>query len=385
LALGIFSGGNVVSRFLISCGGTGGHLSPGISLAEGLAARGHESILLVSRKKVDGRLLEKYPQLRFERMPGTGFSLRPREFLRCAESQTRALFFCLRLIRAWRPDGIVGFGGFTSAPIVAAGRLLGVPVALHESNRVPGLAVRALGRFAQRVYLPAGIRISGIGATATRHVGLPVRREIARTPQAAARAALGLEANQKVLVVLGGSQGSSALNDWVRAQVRALAGEGVQVYCVTGLGKGQDEAVELRSKSGATIRAHFVAFSDRMGELLSAADLVVSRAGAGTLAELIRCETPAILVPFPQAADDHQRANAAFFERQGGGIAVEQAELHRMAAEVRELIFNDGLLRKFRANLQRMDRANSLELMLADLEAMTAPPVDPGQPQPAVA
>lgn len=374
-----------MSRFLISCGGTGGHLSPGISLAEGLAARGHETVLLVSRKKVDARLLEKYSHLRFERMPGTGFSLHPVGFLRCLMTQTQAFWFCLRLVCAWRPDGIVGFGGFTSAPVVAAGRVLGVPVALHEANRVPGLAIRALGRFAQRVYLPAGIRLDGVGAAATRYVGLPVRREIARTPQAAARTALGLEPNQKVLVVLGGSQGSGALNDWARTQLEALAAEGVQVYCVTGLGKGEDRAVELRSKTGALVCAHFVAFSDRIGELLSAADLVVSRAGAGTLAELIRCETPAILVPYPQAADDHQRANAAFFERQGGGIAVEQTQLDRMRAEVLDLIFNDWLLRKFRANLQRMDRANSLELMLCDLEAMTAPQAAPEPAQPAVA
>ena len=179
-----------MSKFLISCGGTGGHLSPGIALAEGLAARGHAAVLLVSQKKVDARLLEKYPHLRFERMPGTGFSLHPGQFLRCVVSQARAFVFCVRQVRAMRPDGLVGFGGFTSAPIVVAGRLLGVPVALHESNRVPGLAIRTLGRLAQRVYLPPGIRLPGIRPAATRHVGLPVRRDFTRQPPAAARAAL---------------------------------------------------------------------------------------------------------------------------------------------------------------------------------------------------
>ena len=362
-----------MSKFLISCGGTGGHLSPGISLAEGLAARGHEAVLLVSQKKVDARLLEKYPHLRFERMPGSGFSLRPVPFLRCVGSQLQALAVCVRRVRALRPDGLVGFGGFTSAPVVLAGRLLGVPVALHESNRVPGLAIRTLGRLAQRVYLPPGIRLPGIRPAATRHVGLPVRREFVRQPPAAARVALGLAPHQKVLVILGGSQGSGALNDWVRAEVAALAAEGIQVYCITGLGKGRDGVSVLASKSGAPVRAEFVAFSDRIGALLSAADLVVSRAGAGTLAELIRCETPAILVPYPQAADDHQRANAAFFERQGGGIVVEQTGLARLRAEVLDMIFNDRLLRQFRGNLQRMDRANALELMLHDLEQLAAP------------
>jgi len=362
-----------MSKYLISCGGTGGHLSPGISLAEGLAARGHEAVLLVSQKKVDARLLEKYPHLRFERMPGTGFSLNPIQLLKCVLSQARSFLQCLRLVRSLRPDGLVGFGGFTSAPIVFAGRLLGVPVALHESNRVPGLAIRSLGRFARRVYLPPGIRIPSIRAAATRHVGLPVRREFVRQPQPAARAALGLDANQKVLVILGGSQGSGALNDWVRDQLAVLAAECIQVYCVTGMGKGRDGVTMLKTKTGEPVRAEFVAFSDRIAELLSAADLVVSRAGAGTLAELIRCETPAILVPYPQAADDHQRANASFFERQGGGIVVEQTRVAGLTAEVLDIIFNDWLLRQFRGNLQRMDRANSLELMLHDLEQLAGP------------
>ncbi len=357
-----------MSRFLISCGGTGGHLSPGIALAEGLRAQGHESVLLISLKKVDARLSEKYPQLRFERMPGTGFSWRPLALLRCIVSQTQAFWFCWRLLRRTRPEAVVGFGGFTSAPVVLAAAVAGVPAALHESNRVPGLAIRTLGRLARRVYLPPGIRIRSIRAAATRHVGLPVRREIVRQPQAAARAALGLDPHQRLLVVLGGSQGASSLNDWAREQLATFALEGIQVYVVTGLGKGREGAVELKTKTGAPIRAVFVPFSDRMAELMSAADLVVSRAGAGTLAELIRCETPAILVPYPQAADDHQRANAAYFERQGGGIVVAQPQLGQLRAEVLDVIFNDWLLRKFRGNLQRMDRANSLALMLSDLE-----------------
>jgi UDP-N-acetylglucosamine--N-acetylmuramyl-(pentapeptide) pyrophosphoryl-undecaprenol N-acetylglucosamine transferase len=184
-------------HFLISCGGTGGHLSPGISLAEGLIARGHTATLLISRKRVDTRLSEKYPALTFMRMPGRPFSWGPIRLLRCLVSQFGAVLFCIRLIARQTPDAVIGFGGFTSAPIVLAGRLGGVPVALHEANRVPGRATRTLGRFATRVYLPPGIRISSVGAKATRQLGLPVRREIVRLPRAEARAALGLEAGQR--------------------------------------------------------------------------------------------------------------------------------------------------------------------------------------------
>ena len=359
-----------MSRFLISCGGTGGHVSPGISLSEGLVARGHEVTLLISRKKVDSRLVEKYPHLRFERMPGAGFSWHPARLARFASSQFAALRYCMGVVRAVRPDVVVGFGGFTSAPAAAAARLLGVPVALHEANRVPGMAIRAFGRFAERVYLPLGIRIAGVRAAATRHAGLPVRSEIVRMPAAAARRALGLDPKQKVLVVLGGSQGASALNSWARARMETLASENIQLVCVTGLGKGDPETVVLMSSAGEPVSAVFVPFCDQVAELLSAADLVVSRAGAGTLAELIRCEIPAILVPYPHAASDHQRANAAFFERQGGGLVVDESALGSLHSEVLDLIFNDWLLRQFRGNLKRMDRLNSLDLMLRDLEGM---------------
>ena len=118
----------------------------------------------------------------------------------------------------------------------------------------------------------------------------------------------------------------------------------------------------------------FVPFCDQMAALFSSADLVLARAGAGTIAELIRCATQAILVPLPTAADDHQRANATFFEKQGGGLMLEQSKLGQMRAEVLDTIFNDWLLGRFHSNLERMDRANPLDILLDDLEDICRPP-----------
>ncbi|MDP3070700.1 MAG: UDP-N-acetylglucosamine--N-acetylmuramyl-(pentapeptide) pyrophosphoryl-undecaprenol N-acetylglucosamine transferase [Opitutaceae bacterium] len=361
-----------MSRFVISCGGTGGHLSPGIALAEGLRARGHETTLLISRKQIDARLSAKYPHLKFAPMPGRGWAWHPVAIARFVPAQLRALWFCLRLLRTVRPAAVIGFGGFTSASPLLVAALLGIPAALHESNRVPGRAVRLLGRLARRVYLPLGIAIAGIGGGATRHAGLPVRREITRHDPAAARAALGLEPQRRTLVVLGGSQGASALNTWVRAEHAALARAGVQLFVVTGPGKGAAETLTCPAADGAPVRAIFEPFSDRMAELMSAADLVVSRAGAGTLAELIRCGAPAVLVPYPKAADDHQRANAEHFAREGGGVVVAQTELVRLTGVVLALLGSEAGLEKLRAALRRMDRADPLELMLTDLEEIAA-------------
>lgn len=359
-----------MARFIISCGGTGGHLSPGISLAEGLAARGHGTELLVSRKTVDARLLGKYPDLKFQPLPGCGFGWQPLPLVRFGAAQFRAAALCLRLLRRSRADVVVGFGGFTSAPLVVAARILGIPAVLHEANRVPGRAVRTLGRMARRVYLPPEVNIRGLGADVTRHAGLPVRREIRRMDPVAARRELGLDPAGRVLLVLGGSQGSSPLNEWTRMALEALAAEGVQVYCVTGLGKGEATRRELKSRAGTAVVAVFEPFTDRMAVLMSAADLVVSRAGAGTIAELVRCRAPAILVPFPQAADDHQRANAAWFERQGGGVVVPQDRLSELGVRTLALLADAAALPAFRTNLQQMDRADALETMLPDLESI---------------
>jgi len=371
-----------MSGFLISCGGTGGHLSPGIALGEALVARGHKATLLISNKKVDARLIEKYAHLTFLRIPGAPFVLNPVGLTRFLVKQAAAFFYGVNLVRKQRPDGIVGFGGFTTSSVIVAGALFKVPVVLHEANRVPGRAIRLLGRLARRVYLPPGVRLPDVRLSALRHMGLPVRKEIVREPREAALQSFGLDPRFSVLVVLGGSQGATPLNEWAYKNAAALALEGVQVCCVTGLGKREPEVLQYCTRRGERLKASFFPFCDRMGALLSAADLVVSRAGAGTIAELIRCSTPAILVPYPFAADNHQWANARFFEMQGGGLVIAQERLNDLASEVRDVVCNDWLLRKFKANLQRMDRANSLDDLLDDLEGLSAPTAAPALPQP---
>jgi UDP-N-acetylglucosamine--N-acetylmuramyl-(pentapeptide) pyrophosphoryl-undecaprenol N-acetylglucosamine transferase len=357
-----------MSHFVIACGGTGGHLSPGIALAEALVARGHRATLFISQKKVDTRLVEKYGHLSTKRVPGVPFSWRPDKHLSFHFRQTQGFMFSLQFLREHRPDAIIGFGGFTNAGVVVAGRMLGIPVALHEANRVPGRAIRVLSRLAKRLYLPPGVRLPNARGLLIRHTGLPVRNEIVHLPRDEARAQLGLDPTQRLLVVLGGSQGSANLNGWIEQNLATLTGEGIQIYCVTGMGKGDEGVREMKTRNGQSVKVQFESFSDRVGVLMSAADLVLSRAGAGTIAELVRCEAPAILIPYPFAADNHQAANATHFEQQGGGIVVEETALESLKQEVMDVIFNDWLLKKFRTNLHRMSQENSIDIIVNDLE-----------------
>jgi len=359
--------------YLLSCGGTGGHLSPGIALAEGLAARGDRAVLLISEKQVDARLAAKYPALRFAPIPGSPFGAHPAVLTRFLFTQSKGFTAGLRLVRSLRPAGIIGFGGFTTASVILAGALHGVPVALHEANRMPGKAVRHLARLARRVYLPPGITLPGVATAKVRSASLPVRAEIRPLPRTEAAARLGLDPAKKILVVFGGSQGATPLNTWARSAAGEFAARDVQLACVTGLGKGDAELTTAAGPHGEPVHAIWIPFCDDVAALLSAADLVVARAGAGSLAEFARIGSPAILVPYPQAADDHQRANATWFAAQGGGVVLEQAALAELTPLTASLLADPARLSAHRAALARLDIAPALDFILEDLDTLVAP------------
>ena len=359
-----------MSRFLIACGGTGGHLAPGIALGQWLKRRGHRPLLLISSKRIDARLIQKYPELDFEVIPGAPLLMGALGLVKFGLQQTRGLFFSWRLIRRERPVAIIGFGGFTTASIIVAGCLWGVPVALHEANRVVGRAVRSLARFADRIYVPRGVDLEAVGREKIRHSGLPVRDEISRMPRGEAAEMLGLDADKRTLVVMGGSQGAQALNNWADQVSKDFAQKGVQTLVLTGPAGGAAKTDLIESDDGEVVRVARIPFSDQMAALYSIGDLVISRSGAGTLAELVRCRMPAILVPYPHAADNHQAANAWEFSRRSGSLIVPEDQLDRLASEIDYLLFSDSRLTAIGVRLHKMDRAEALELMFTDLEVL---------------
>ncbi len=373
-----------MSDFVISCGGTGGHLAPGISLAESLLARKHNCWLLISNKAIDSRLIEKYPQINFVRVPGVGFSLKPLKFLTFCYHLLCGLLFNIRFLSKHKPNLVIGFGGFISAGVGLASLLLGYPLVLHEANHRPGKAIRLLSPFAQRVYLPSGVKLKNLAVGATRHYGYPVRNEIRCVPKKVARQHLGINLQGKLLVIVGGSQGASCLNDWVLKNFEKLGTKGISIYCISGLSKANQGTLEVTSTHGQQAKVYWVPFSDQMSPVLSSADLVVSRAGAGSIAEIIRCRVPAILVPYPYAADNHQLANARFIEQHGGALVVEQKHLDNLADEVIELIFNDWLLENFRRNLHQLDREGCLDRTIRDLEHLATHSQRYARPKPGV-
>jgi len=355
-------------RFIIVCGGTGGHLSPGIALAERLVDRGHGCTLVVSQKEIDTRLRAKYVDLDFLAVPGVGLVWSLKGVFRFVSSFVQGLHSARALIKDYQPDVIIAFGGFLSPPYILLGRYHGVYLALHESNRRPGKSIRTLSRWVDRVYLPEGVRLSGIPQSRIGSVGYPLRREIVHTKKDLVRKKFGIDEKTRTLVIIGGSQGAQALNEWVEVHAMGFALEGINVYCVTGPKNGAARKHMVTSELGPEVVISYEPFSDAIGDLFSIADLVISRAGAGSIAELTACLAPSILIPYPHAADQHQLANARYFEQMGACVCVLQSALDGLAREVNELIFNDWMLNQMRSNLRQLTREDVATEMMCDLE-----------------
>ncbi len=352
----------------IVCGGTGGHLAPGIATAQRFIEKGVRVQLIISQKEIDSRLLKAYPEIPYRRARGSPFGWHPARLVPFVLNSCLGLLHSINLMRSHRPVAVIAFGGYLSFSYVLAAWLLRIPVILHEANRRVGKSIRTLSHMADRLYLPTGVALSGVKPSRIRRSGMPLRREVRHIPKEEIRHLLGVPMHAKVLVVVGGSQGAVALNEWVGNHYRKLAREGIWIYLVAGPGKNTlpDKEV-LESSKGQPVEIRTFPFHASLHELFSCSDLVISRAGAGTIAELIHCLTPSILIPYPHAADQHQLANARDLEKRGGCIVMEQSDMHGLYREVTELIYNDSLLAKLRKNLRRLDSDDVAELIVLDV------------------
>jgi len=319
---------------LIAGGGTGGHVFPALALGTALVERGLDIVFAGSPSGLEaclvpaaGRTLHLLPG---RQVRGRGL----RGAMLGASALARGLGGALRLLARLRPRLVVGVGGYASVASVLAARSRRVPVVLLEQNAIPGAANRNLGRMAARVcvgfaeaacFFPSGRAI---------HTGNPVRPEVLAAPPAPRRAGLGL-------LIFGGSQGAHHLNEAGVAALEVLgpAARSLRVRHQTG---PADQARIAEAYRRLGVDARVDAFVDDMGAAYREADVVVSRAGAMSCAEITAMKLPAILVPYPHAADDHQRRNAEILAAAGGARMILDRELDgRRLADVLTILLTD--------------------------------------------
>jgi len=317
-------------RVVIAAAGTGGHIYPGLALADAVRTAAPEAeISFVGTSR----------GLESDVIPRRGYELDLVDMVPFAGPQrlvlpvalVRAAAQCRRVLGRRRADVAVGMGGYASAPLLVAARTAGLPSLIHESGAIPGKANLLAARFTHNVatsFPSAATRFPG--SREVRVTGMPLAPEFAAFDRAAlrddARRGLGLPRDAFVLFVMGGSQGATRLST-AAVELGARWRDRDDVHILLKLGaRAGAEVDELVARLGADKVVHRVAYLDRMDTAYAAADAALCRAGAGTVAELAATGLPAVLVPYPFATGDHQRENAAELVGAGGGVVVPDAD-----------------------------------------------------------
>ena len=363
-------------------GGTSGHVLPAIAVGEALVDRGHppSAIRFVgTRRGVERRLV---PEAGFvvTLLPGRGFVRRASlRNIASAIGLGTAFVLAAALLSRWRPRVVVSVGGFASVACSLAAAALRIPVVVVNVDAVPGAANRLVGRFA---------RASAVAFPSTRlpravFTGAPVRAAVlavdrSERGRAEARTELGIPPRKKLLAIVGGSLGARRLNELALTLAARLAERDDLVeYHVSGerdYKMSAERATDL-GLSGAALEYRLVAYESRLPLLFAAADLVICRSGASTVAELCIIGTPAILVPLPGAPSDHQAKNADYLEKAGAAVVIDdqEATVERVWDVVSELLDDAERRGELSSNARRLGRPDAAHKVAGLIEELAAP------------
>lgn len=342
----------MAKKFIVACGGTGGHSFPGLAVARNLRERGHEVTVWASGRAIEGSVMKSWD--------GPVFSTGARPL---TAKNVFANFFslirCWREMKKFKPDVLLAMGSYASFEPVVAATLRHVPVVLHEANTVPGRAVDWLARHAKTVAVSFALTADYLKGRKVELTGLPVREEIADQPRFDE-----VPPDAFCVFVTGGSQGAHRVNE-LAAQALVLVqsglarrGTGKKLFVIHQTGVADEEMVRQRYEA-AQLPARVQAFEREMGRAFATADMVVARAGASTCFELARVGKPAFFIPLPSAVRDHQHFNAQAFVQAG---AADEG-------------IQDTLTPRALANyvLHKIDHPDELAKKAAAMKAMSVP------------
>ncbi len=346
-------------RLVITGGGTGGHLFPGIAIAQELANLCPLELLWIGTgRPVEKRVLQgmpwEYEVLNVRPLKGRNIL----ELVSAVLSLPVPIVRAVKLIRDFRPHMVLGVGGYVSGPVVFAARLLGIPTAIHEQNFLPGLANKMASRFADRIYTSfegSGRYFHGKNVEC---LGNPVRRQI--LDDSVDLSSKSDPFRQFHILVLGGSQGASGLNTIVSSALKILHQSGLKFQAIHQTGASEKEEISLRyAASGMNVKVE--PFIERIGIAYSWADLIICRAGATTLAEITAIGKPAICIPYPHAADGHQDLNAKTLCDAGAALCFQERDLGAvtLASHIEELMTEPERLKEMARRSRDLGRPHA--------------------------
>lgn len=350
-------------KLLIAAGGTGGHIFPGVSVAEAfIENRGHEVVFTGTSYGLEERLIPSlgFRLVKIEARPFSGRN--PLSKARTLFTLIKGVIQARRVIKAEKPDAILGMGGFTSVPVLLAGLYTHVPCFLHEQNVYPGMANRFLSGRARTTFISFADTAAFLRARSIVHTGNPIRKTM-RGKRAEKR-----DGNFNIFV-FGGSRGARTINEGVLALLPYL-----EAYRRTGIyhQTGSDDFARVAAAYEGSSTTHEVfPFTDQMEKYYNLADIVISRAGASTIFELSYFGKPAILVPYPFAAGGHQWKNASAVEKAGGGYVLGNSEVsgEKFYTALTELRENPDVLARMREGIRSIYVEDAEQRVIREIEA----------------
>lgn len=360
-------------RLLIAAGGTGGHVYPGIAIAEEWRRVHPETeVLFVGTDR--GLEATAVPQAGFplKTIHVRGFPRRnPLGMLQAGWAFVRSLFQTAALLRELKPGLVVGTGGYVSGPVVLLARLSGIPVVIQEQNSVPGSTNRWLNLIADQVHISfVESRTYFRRRNNLKVSGNPIRRSLLQHDRAGAYEALGLSPDRRTLFVFGGSRGARSINEAVAGALPLLRGvPDLQVLWQTGQ---EDRAVMAERVKGVAFPVRVVAYLDAIGKAYAVSDLVICRAGAMTIAELTACGVPAILVPYPHATQDHQTHNAHGLADRGAAEMIADKDLtpEELGKRIETLFRDESRRRSLGRNARAFARTDAAQRIVRSIEEL---------------
>ncbi|SDP66529.1 undecaprenyldiphospho-muramoylpentapeptide beta-N-acetylglucosaminyltransferase [Desulforhopalus singaporensis] len=352
-------------RLLLTGGGTGGHLFPAVATAQAFRNRFPDcKVLFVgTNRKIDTNSLARYG---FDSETVTCYGLKGKnifQLIRAVATLPFAYMQALKIIRNFRPDVILGVGGYVTGPVVAAGKQMGIATVIHEQNSVPGLANRKLGKIADRVCLSLPGSGQLFDAEKIVYTGNPVRENILRLGGVAQEK----KGDKTCILVLGGSQGAHAINELVPRALALVPEKSRQHLKIIHQTGSRDAQMVEKAYRTLKIDVEVAPFFNDMEKVYRDADFLISRAGATTLSELAVLGKPAVLIPYPFAADNHQQKNADYYVQGGGAVLLPEAGLtpEKLAQAVQELLDNPKKREKMAASMKKLAFPDAPERIVA--------------------
>jgi UDP-N-acetylglucosamine--N-acetylmuramyl-(pentapeptide) pyrophosphoryl-undecaprenol N-acetylglucosamine transferase len=360
-----------LSKVVITGGGTGGHFYPALSVAQEIKRRNNDADILFigSRRGIEAKAAPAagFP-VKFIR--SAGFSANPKKLANFCLQNPVGLIQALSVLRKFKPDVVVGSGGFVSFPVLSAAKILKIPFVILEQNVLPGKVNRLMAKWSEKVLASFEASKKYLPESKTVVTGNPVRREIAEQTRDRAMKNLNLTDGIFTLVITGASQGARSINNAVLKCLPEWKDKGWQILHLV----GRNNYEEMKKNTEYYIsefREEYrcIDYTEDMASIYAAADLVVARAGASTLAEITVRGLPAVLIPYPYAADNHQEKNAAWIEEIGGAKVIPDGVVEEELCQVIiELSGNKEKLSEMSEKSRTLGRPEALKQIVDEIE-----------------